>query len=552
MRSLTLATYALLLSAWPAAGIIAAPPATQAPSAAKLDRPLFVNPIAEGAAPWTIRHGDHHYFCQSEGNDGIAVFKSPKLTDKGVKRVVWRTQPGTWNSSQVWAPELHRVNDRWYIYYCASNGRNANHRAGVLAAVTDDPQGEYEDKGLFYTGDDLAGQTDNRWSIDATPLQLGDRLYLIWSGWPTTEDIQYLYIAPMHNPWTVSGNRVKLCENDTYVWERVSESLSERGLNEGPQILKRHGRVFIIYSCSGSWEPTYKLAMLYMDENADPLDPASWTKHDRPVFQSTDEVFGVGHASFTVSPDGTEEWIVYHAKRSREPGWQRAVYLQRFGWTSNGFPDFGQPSPAGQALPAPSGEQPNQPGHTFRESFADGTWDRWVYFGHNRYLRVIDGELHLGRAPGPGAVNLYRCGEKALVRGFEWEDFSLRVRVRVTAGQRDAGALFRVQQPALGYDAQKGYFAGIIPATNKVILGRTYGTSWHELASADHPNQVGQWYDLRIEARGDRIQILLDGRPQITHRDSHYPRGMAGLRVVDIHAQFDDFDITPHPAPATQ
>ncbi len=519
-----------------------------AAGAEQRDRPVFVNPIYEGADPWVARHGDDYYFCQTEGNDGIAICKSPKLTDKGVKRVVWRTQRGTWNSSQVWAPELHRVNDRWYIYYCASDGRNENHRTGVLAAVTDDPQGEYEDKGVVYTGDDAAGGTDNRWSIDATPLQLGDRLYLVWSGWPTTEDIQYLYIAPMSNPWTVSGNRVKLCENDTYLWERVSESLSGRGLSEGPQVLKRHGRVFLIYSCSGSWEPTYKLAMLYMDENADPLDPASWTKHDRPVFQSTREVFGVGHAGFSVSPDGSEEWILFHAKRSREPGWQRAVWLQPFGWTADGFPDFGKPIPAGQVLPAPAGERPNRPGEAFRDAFADGTWDRWVYYGHNRYMRVIDGEVHLGRAPGSGAVNLYRSGEKALVRGYEWEDFALRVRLRVAAGERDAGVLFRVREPALGYDAQKGYFAGLIPATNKVILGRTDGRDWHELASADQPVTVGQWYELRVEARGDDIQVFVDGRPMIRTRDTHHPRGMVGIRVVDVHAQFDDFEITRPPS----
>lgn len=507
------------------------------------ERAVFVNPVYEGADPWVVRHGGHYYFCETEGHDGISVWKSDRLTDKGAKRVVWRPEPDAWNHSQIWAPELHRLDGRWYIYYAGSDGRNETHRTGVLAALTDDPQGPYEEKGPLYTGDDIEGRTDNRWSIDATPLELRGRLYLIWSGWPTTEDVQYLYIAPMRDPWTVAGNRVKLCDNATYRWERVSESEQERGLNEAPQVLRRHGRVFVIYSCSGSWEPTYKLAMLYMDEEDDPLDPASWTKHDRPVFESTEDVFGVGHASYTVSPDGSEEWMVFHAKLSREPGWRRAVWLQPFGWSEDGFPDFGKPISAGRPLPVPSGEPMKVPGESFRETFEDGTWDRWVYYGHNRYIQVAEGRLSLGGRPGRGAVNLFRAGEKALVRGREWDDFSMRVRVRVADGDRDAGVLFRVREPALGYDAQKGYFAGIIPGTRKVVLGSMDGQAWHEMALVDHPVAAGRWHELRVEARGERIRVLVDGEPCIDMTDARHARGLVGVRVVDTHGEFDEVEV---------
>ena len=51
----------------------------------------FVNPIYEGSDPFVYKHTDgFYYFCQSEGDRGIAVWKSDKLTDKGVKRTVWR------------------------------------------------------------------------------------------------------------------------------------------------------------------------------------------------------------------------------------------------------------------------------------------------------------------------------------------------------------------------------------------------------------------------------------------------------------------------------
>lgn len=509
--------------------------------------PAFVNPVYEGADPWVIKQDGHYYLCRSEGDKGISIWKSDKLTDPGVKRIVWEAPAKGWNSHEVWAPELHYLNGRWYIYYAASDGKNVNHRSGVLEAKTDDPQGEYGDKGMLYTGDDLSGRTGNRWSIDTTPLQLGGKLYAIWSGWPAEEDIQYLYIAPMSNPWTISGNRVKICENNTYLWERVDENLAGRGLHEGPQILNRGGKVLIIYSCSGSWQASYKLGLLWMDAEADPLDPKSWKKAEKPVFQGTDKVLGVGHASFTQSPDGTEHWIVYHSKISPEHGWKRAVWMQPFTWNTAGFPDFGQPAPAGKTLKAPASERPNQPGGRFEDTFDKNNWDAWRYFGYNRYVWVAQGCLNLGGHPRWGLVNDYRSGEKALVRGFEWSDFSVQTRVQVKAGNRDAGILFRCRRPAVGYDAQKGYFAGIIPQSSKVVLGKTDGARWYQLGLADHPITPGTWHTLRVEAAGSHIRVLVDEKHKIHVSDGTYSTGMIGVRVVDTYALFDDFRVTPTP-----
>ncbi len=513
------------------------------PRRARPARPLFVNPVCEGADPWVTRHDNLYYFCETEGHDGIAVRRSARLTDKGVKRVVWRPEPGRWNSRDIWAPELHRLFGRWYIYYTATSDKNAHHRSGVLRALTDDPQGPYEDCGMLYTGDDIEGGSGNRWSIDATPLLVGDRLYLLWSGWPDEADIQYLYIAPMANPWTVAGSRVRLCANDTYVWERVNDCPTGRGLHEGPQVLQRHGRVFIIYSCSSSWHPTYKLNMLYMEEHADPLDPRSWVKSARPVLAPTRDVFGVGHASFTTSPDGTEDWVLFHAKRTRRPGWERAVWMQPFGWTADGFPDLGSPIPAGTALPVPSGEETNQPGEAFCDTFGDDTWDRWTYYGHNRYIWVSEGRLNLGGLPGPGAVNLYRAGEKALVRGADWSDFSMRVRLRILSGRREAGVVFRVTHPGVGYHAQRGYFASF--AGDRLVLGRTDGTRARRIASAACPTVEGQWYTLRVDAVGENVRVYVNDELRISARAGDERAGMAGVRVVDTHAEFDTFEIEP-------
>jgi GH43 family beta-xylosidase len=63
----------------------------------------------------------------------------------------------------------------------------------------------------------------------------------------------------------------------------------------------------------------------------------------------------VGHCCFTQSPDGTEDWIVYHSKTRRWDGWHdRVVRAQPFGWRADGLPDFGRPIYG--PMPLPSGE----------------------------------------------------------------------------------------------------------------------------------------------------------------------------------------------------
>jgi len=360
-------------------------------------RPMFTNPIAPGADPWVIRHDGRYYFCSSRQNT-IRVACSERLTAPPQWRVVWRAPQTGWNRAMVWAPELHRLRDRWYIYYAASAGDNNAHRVGVLAALTDDPCGPYRDCGPLYTGDQLPAATttadsqgdnrpppttdwpDNRWAIDATVLDHAGRLYLIWSGWPAADDVQYLYIAPMTDPTTVAGRRIRLCDNSDYPWERVDSDPRPRGLHEGPEVLTHAGRTFLIYSCSASWLPTYKLGLLELVGD-DPLRPENWRKSPEPVFTTGDAPaeqtaasapsapnnavaragpLGVGHASFTTSPDGTENWIVYHAKSKPTPGWpDRMVCAQPFTWTPDGRPDFGSPIPWGQPLPQPAGSLAN-------------------------------------------------------------------------------------------------------------------------------------------------------------------------------------------------
>lgn len=312
---------------------------------ARAHGPTFRNPIlpAPSADPWVIQHAGEYLYCESRNQDSIWIRRSPSLTELGEDEgsFVWSAPALGANSKSVWAPELHHIDGKWIIYYAADDGLNENHRMWVLEGLTNDPCGPYRCRGAL----DTSG-----WAIDGTVLRLESSNYFVWSGWPgSVNGQQNLYIAQMSSPWKLSSPRA-LISFPEHSWEKVDMAICE-----GPQILQRHGRTFLIYSASGSWTVDYCLGLLELT-GPDPLNPAHWHKHGC-AFSRTDYVWGVGHCSFVQSPDGAEDWIVYHAKSKRKKGWNdRNVRAQRFTWTADGLPNFGSPIPAGLPINIPSGD----------------------------------------------------------------------------------------------------------------------------------------------------------------------------------------------------
>ena len=311
---------------------------------------FFVNPVAEGADPFVMRADGRYLWAQSHANTAIAIWESDRLHAMGRRHIVWTAPPRGPVSRQVWAPELARLDGRWYIYFAASDGDNRNHLSYVLAATTADPFGPYDLHGPLFTGDGDDPGATNLWAIDVTVLEHGGRRYALWSGWPDADhDLQDLYIREMAAPTRLVGPRVRMAAAGAYEWELTEERPGSRGLLEAPQVLSRGDRTFVVYSCAASWLPTYKMGLLELT-GSDPLDPTAWTRSPLPVFQSNDDAYGVGHGSFVRSPDGREWWHVFHAKVDRSDGWRRAIHVQPLSWDADGRPEFGQPLPASPAL----------------------------------------------------------------------------------------------------------------------------------------------------------------------------------------------------------
>ncbi|MER6623436.1 family 43 glycosylhydrolase [Streptomyces sp. NPDC000931] len=306
----------------------------------------FGNPVKaqKGADPWIVHHDGAYHLVSTSWTDVITIRRSPTLgglaTAPSVQ--VWQGDAAS-RCCNIWAPELHHLNGRWYLYYVAGQNiadYNPTQRSHVLESAGSDPMGPYSYK----------GQLNSSWMLDPTVATIDGQLYLFGS---THDGTQNIVAARMANPYTVSSS-FSTVSTPTHDWERQGGTV-----NEGPEILQRGGRTFLVYSASGCWTPDYKLGQLTLT-GANPASASSWTKKSTPVFQRSDGngVYGPGHNGFFTSPDGTESWIVYHANDSASDGCDngRTARAQKFTWNSDGTPNLGTPVRLGAGRTGPSGE----------------------------------------------------------------------------------------------------------------------------------------------------------------------------------------------------
>jgi GH43 family beta-xylosidase len=310
----------------------------------------FANPVSGQAPdPWVLQKDGFYYFCRTTGG-GVTLFKSDKLETvaQGPGVDVWLApgnSPFPWN---IWAPELHYINNTWYIYVCGNRNNSFNgHETFVLEGTTQNPMDPYTYKGRLENG------------IDGSVIQMKDgSLYFTWSYYNPD---QRIYMSRMINPWTLSQPYVELSKPE-FAWET-----SGAGINEGPEFISSGNTLMVVYSASGSWTKDYCLGLVYCN-GGDPMNKANWTKVSSPVFQSsvTNSIYGPGHCSFTKSPDGLENWIAFHAKNSNIGGWDnRTLHLQPFTFMANNLPDFGVPKSEGAQILCPTQKPALVNGHTY-------------------------------------------------------------------------------------------------------------------------------------------------------------------------------------------
>lgn len=239
----------------------------------------FRNPVNPSADPSLMFHNGRYYVATTRG-DRIGIWSSPSLATLLVQpeQVVWRDSDPSRNT-QMWAPAFRQVGGRWYIYYTASDGVDANHRMYVIESEGDNPLGPYHFKAKIADFGEYA--------IDGEPITVNGQQYFVWTGPGRGQGgPAQLYIARMSNPWTVTGGRVAI---------PAAGGCSE--VREGPTPIYGNGRVFLTYSSCDTGKPDYQLWMKSIANGADPMVAANWVQHPGPIFSRNDEtgVWGPGH-----------------------------------------------------------------------------------------------------------------------------------------------------------------------------------------------------------------------------------------------------------------
>jgi GH43 family beta-xylosidase len=384
--SFTARLLVLAIGAWMAS--LAAPAGAEGAGAGTtLAASAFANPLVrQRADPHVELHSDGYYYFTATvpEYDRIELRRARTLDAlaEAQPRVVWRKHASGPMSAHIWAPELHSINGKWYLYFTAGRADAIwDIRIHVLENSSPNPlEGEWRELGQLNTGWES-------FSLDATTFALNGQRYLVWTQRaPGTARATNIYIARMDTPWSITGPATMLSTPE-YAWEKIKHDV-----NEAPAVLIRNGRVYLTYSASAT-DANYSMGMLTASASTDLLDARSWSKSSQPVFKSSESSgqYGPGHNSFTTTPDGKTDILVYHARNYRDirgdplrdPN--RHTRAQAIAWRADGTPDFGSPV-------ADSPRQAAKP--LYRDPVQDGAADpvviwnpalhRWWMFYTNR------------------------------------------------------------------------------------------------------------------------------------------------------------------------
>ncbi len=309
---------------------------------------IYDKPIdnVNGGDPFIVEADGEAYYTFTTGN-GIEIRKIKAYNDTTLieKKTVF-TEGHNGVKGDVWAPEIHKIGDKWYIVASAlfekdavpkgkmpkakeESDHNDYYRYSfVLESKTDDVFGQYVFKGYL-----APGGLNN---IDGTYLKKDDKLYFVSSSYVDVAN-QCIYITEMENPYTLKegGESVKLSSPDLS-WERKGWPV-----NEGPAVLYHKDDIFIVYSASGYSSDYYCMGMLTL-RGKDVMKASSWSKSLSRVNYDDkfNDIYNAGHCSFLYRKNG-EAYMVYHANSTKEfDDSPRLTYIRLVGFNKYGNPLF--------------------------------------------------------------------------------------------------------------------------------------------------------------------------------------------------------------------
>jgi GH43 family beta-xylosidase len=275
--------------------------------------------VEQRADPFVYKHTDGYYYFTGSvpSYDSIELRRAKSLNELQEAETfnVWKKHDSGPMSQHVWAPEIHYLDGKWYVYFAASEVDDIwKLRPYVLECKGQNPlEDEWIELGQMQAADDDF-KTFVDFSLDGTVFENNGKRYFCWAEKTGGQfAASNLYLAEMESPIKLKTAQFMLTTPD-YDWERI-----DFWVNEGPAVLKNNGKIYITFSASATGA-CYCMGMMEADQNSDLLDRNSWKKSRYPVLETDYErkIFGPGHNSFTVAEDGTTPLSIYHARDYEE------------------------------------------------------------------------------------------------------------------------------------------------------------------------------------------------------------------------------------------
>lgn len=280
----------------------------------------YPNPfILERADPFIAKGSDGYFYFtasypalhdENHGYDRIILRKSETVMGlKDAEEItVWKAHEKGNMAKHIWAPEIHEIQGKWYIFFAAGDSDNKwNIRPYVLECDSADPiNATWTERGKVQSCDSDK-VSFNGFSLDMTYFKHNGKHYLIWAEIVGDSSLFMAEIDPKC-PWRLISEPILLSKPE-YPWETVRFRV-----NEGASVLEGKDKIFIFFSASGTGEE-YCMGYLWAYKDSELMKKEVWHKVKKP-FLSTKELsgqVGPGHNSFVTDENG-QLLLVYHAR----------------------------------------------------------------------------------------------------------------------------------------------------------------------------------------------------------------------------------------------
>jgi beta-xylosidase len=297
-----------------------------------------LNPIrlSDTPDPGVVRYNGHWYIYHTSSGFRTAegrypIISSPDLTHWKVAGYIFPTEKlPAWSSESRswWAPEVHKVGDKFIAYYTAR--QNGSERFAIGAAVANSPAGPFVDVGAPIMRSEGVGLIDVTWFKDPNT----GRQYLIWKEdrndfnppQPTPIIMQEMASDGIH----FIGEPREILRNDQ-AWEGV--------LVEAPSLIYHNGWYYLFYSGNAFSDDAYAVGVARSRNIWGP-----YTKNPRPILTDNKDFSGPGH-QFLIQDENGVWHMFYHARlkeldRSYRYLMHDIMTFEKDGWpkVNNGHP----------------------------------------------------------------------------------------------------------------------------------------------------------------------------------------------------------------------